>query len=134
MDFDEKYYQVNFSAALNEQNETVYSIGRINERRFPTRSGSSSKNEARNYGRKSSNPIIYTTEDKSQEVKTAIQLAFVIRNDENGKKFLYDLINIKQDKSNKLSDSWRTKIDNTRSTYPAVDKRTTAIRGSTFRG
>lgn len=76
MDFDGEYYMISFSSAQNANKETVYSIGKIKKRRFPNRDGSSSKNGALKNGRKSSSPIIYTTEDKSQEVKTAIQLAF----------------------------------------------------------
>ena len=76
MNFDGEYYMISFSSAQNANKETVYSIGKVEKRRFPNRDGSSSKNGALKNGRKSSSPIIYTTEDKSQEVKTAIQLAF----------------------------------------------------------
>ncbi len=51
-----------------------------------------------------------------------------------GKKYLYDLIKIKQDKSSKLSQSWKTKIDKVRSTYPAVDTIPQVIDDVKFRG
>ena len=75
-DLDGKYYLVRFSAALNAQEETVYSIGQIRQRSFPADAGSSSKKEALKNGRKASGDIIYTSESKSQEVKTALQLAY----------------------------------------------------------
>ena len=64
------------SAAINDKNETAYSIGNVEKRKFPNRVGSSLQSKALKSGGESSNTIIYTTEDKSQEVKTAIQLAF----------------------------------------------------------
>ncbi len=74
-DFDGKYYRVVFSAGINANEETVYSIGQIRERRFPAGRGSSS-NEALKNGRKpSSDAIIYTSEGKSQ-VKNAIMQAY----------------------------------------------------------
>ena len=75
-DLDGKYYLVRFSAALNAQEETVYSIGQIRQRSFPADAGSSSKKEALKNGRKASGDIIYSSESKSQEVKTALQLAY----------------------------------------------------------
>ena len=45
-DFDGSYYLIPFSAALNEQKETAYSIGKIRKRSFPAGTGSSSKQEA----------------------------------------------------------------------------------------
>ena len=75
-DFDGSYYLVPFSAALNEQEETAYSIGKIRKRSFPAGTGSSSKKEALKNGRKASGGIIYTSKAKSQEVKTAVQLAY----------------------------------------------------------
>ena len=75
-DFDGKYYRVPLSSALNEQEETAYSIGRIRQRSFPAGRGSSSQKEALKNGRKASGDIIYTSEAKSQEVKTALQLAY----------------------------------------------------------
>ena len=66
-DFDTKYYRVVFSAALNDQEETVYSIGRIRQRNFPADRGSSSKKEALKNGRKASGGIVYASEAKSQE-------------------------------------------------------------------
>jgi len=38
-----QYYEVYFSSALNDAEETVYSIGNIRKRRLPTRQGSSGK-------------------------------------------------------------------------------------------
>ncbi len=75
-DFDGSYYRIPLSSGLNAQEETVYSIGKIRKRNFPANRGSSSKKEALKGGREASNPIIYTSEEKSQEVKTAVQLAF----------------------------------------------------------
>lgn len=75
-DFDGVYYRVAFSAALNASEENVYSIGRIEKRKFPTSRGSSSDTEALKNGRKPSGDIIYTSSGKSQEVKSAIQLAY----------------------------------------------------------
>lgn len=74
-DFDGKYYRIRFSAGINANEETVYSVGQIREKRFPADGGSSS-NEALKNGRKpSSNVIIYTSEGKSQ-VKNAIMQAY----------------------------------------------------------
>ncbi len=90
-DFDGKYYQMMLSSALNAGEKTAYSIGEIRERRFPAGTGSSSQREglflpkgggsssqreALKNGRKPSAPIIYTSEEKSQEVKSAVQIAF----------------------------------------------------------
>ena len=58
----------------------------------------------------------------------------LIRNDENGKKYLYDLLNVKQDKSSQLSHSWKTKIDNVWSTYPATANIPQVIDDVKFRG
>lgn len=76
-DFDGKYYLIPLSAGLNGENETAYSIGKPVKRKFPTSTGSFSHmgGDAQN-GEESSKGIIYTSEDKSQEIKTAIQLAF----------------------------------------------------------
>ena len=71
-DFDGKYYRVRFSSALNGDIETVYSIGNIRKRRLPNRAGSSPNGALKN-GRKSSNPIIYTSEDESQDIKAPYQ-------------------------------------------------------------
>lgn len=75
-DADGKYYRVPFSSAINEQEETTYSIGTIRQRSFPAGRGSSSNKEALKGGRKASGNIIYSSEAKSQEVKTAIQIAY----------------------------------------------------------
>lgn len=75
-DFDGEYYEIMFSAGLNENEETVYSIGSIRKRSFPASTGSSSKTEALKGSRKASGDIIYTSSGKSQEVKSAIQLAY----------------------------------------------------------
>lgn len=75
-DFDGEYYLVKFSAGINKNEETTYGIGKIIKRRFPAGRGSSSDKEALKNGRKPSDTIIYTSYDKSQEVKTAIQVAF----------------------------------------------------------
>lgn len=71
----EEYYRIPFSAGVNAQEETAYSIGKITKRRLPAGLGSSS-NEALENGRKPSGAIIYSSEAKSQEVKTALQLAY----------------------------------------------------------
>lgn len=76
MDFDGTYYRIALSAGINSNEETAYSIGRIEQRRFPANRGSSSSKEALNSGRKPSGDIIYTSEDKSQAVKSAIELAY----------------------------------------------------------
>ena len=88
MDHDGKYFRISFSAGINENEETVYNIGSIRERRHPasgrsssqrkahTNRGSSSHGEALKSGRKPSADIIRTSEDKSQEIKTAIQIAY----------------------------------------------------------
>lgn len=75
-DFDGKYYEVTFSAGLNEQEETAYSIGNIRQRSFPAGTGSSSRTEALKGGKKASGDIIYTSAAKSQAEKTAIALAY----------------------------------------------------------
>ena len=75
-DFDGKYYEVPLSAALNEPEETAYSIGKIRQRRFPADPGSSSGREALNSGRKPSENIIYSSTDKSQQEKSAFALAY----------------------------------------------------------
>ena len=75
-DFDGKYYLIHFSSGISGEEETTYSIGDIKERRFPAGNGSSSDKEALKNGRKPSGTIIYTSYDKSQEVKTAIQIAY----------------------------------------------------------
>ena len=46
------------------------------KRRFPAGNGSSSDKEALKNGRKPSDTIIYTSYYNSQEVKTAIQIAY----------------------------------------------------------
>lgn len=74
-DFDGKYYIIHFSAGVNAQEETVYSIGNIRQRSFPADKGSSSGKEALNDGRKASGDIIYTSADKSQE-KSTFALAY----------------------------------------------------------
>lgn len=76
MVFDGKYYRIRFSAGINANEETVYSVGQIRERRLPADGGSSSKTEALKNGRKPSNSIIYTSEEKSQELKSAVMLAY----------------------------------------------------------
>ena len=76
-DYDGKYYRVPFSAAINENMETVYSIGKIRQRRFPANRGSSPETGALNSGRKPSEDIIYSSFDKSQEAKSAIKIAYV---------------------------------------------------------
>ena len=43
MDFDGEYYKISFSSAQNANKETVYSIGKVEKRKFPNRHGSSSK-------------------------------------------------------------------------------------------
>ena len=75
-DFDGEYYLVKFSAGINGEEETTYGIGKIIKRRFPAGRGSSSDKEALKNGRKPSGTIIYISYDKSQEVKTAIQIAY----------------------------------------------------------
>lgn len=75
-DYDGKYYRVPFSAAINENMETVYSIGKIRQRRFPANRGSSPETGALNSGRKPSEDIIYSSFDKSQEAKSAIKIAY----------------------------------------------------------
>lgn len=78
-DFDGSYYRVTFSAGVNENNETVYSIGRIRKRESITRRGSSSGVEAggaqSRRNRLSSNRSIA---DRNGNVKgkTAVELAF----------------------------------------------------------
>jgi hypothetical protein len=80
MNFDGKYYEVPFTAGKNGEELTAYSIpgNAIRERRFPTGTGSSSyvKQEAHKIGEKPSADIIYSTEEKSQEVKSAVFEAF----------------------------------------------------------
>lgn len=75
-DFDGKYYRVPLSAGINANEETVYSIGEIRQRSFPADRGSSSQKEALKNGRKASTDIIYTSTAKSQEIKTAVQIAY----------------------------------------------------------
>ena len=75
MDFDGKYYQIPFSAGLNDTEETVYSVGKIRQRRLPAGTGSSSNKEALKNGRKPSYNSIRRSVDESQG-KTVVQLAF----------------------------------------------------------
>ena len=75
-DFDGQYYLIRFSSGINRAEETVYSVGRIWKRRFPAGGGSSSTREALNSGRKPSEAIVRTSEAKSQEIKTAVQIAY----------------------------------------------------------
>lgn len=75
-DLDGKYYRVTLSAGINANEETVYSIGEIRLRSFPADRGSSSQKEALKNGRKASVDIIYTSAAKSQEIKTAVQIAY----------------------------------------------------------
>lgn len=75
-DFDGKYYRVRLSAALNENQETAYSIGKVTERKSPASSGSSSNEGGALNGRSSSTVIIRTSGPNSQEVKTAVRAAF----------------------------------------------------------
>lgn len=67
---------IRFSSGINQAEEIVYSVGRIWKRRFPAGGGSSSTREALNSGRKPSKIIIRTSEAKSQEIKTAVQIAY----------------------------------------------------------
>lgn len=77
MDEDGKYYEISFSAALNADAETAYSIGEIRKRKAPASPGSSTKTGgAQKNGRKPSGGIIYTSGPNSQEVKSAVQLAY----------------------------------------------------------
>ena len=69
---DGSYYLVPLTAGLNENDETAYSIGKITKRRAPTGTGSSSPKGGAQRGGNSSAGTIYTSEDKSQEVKTDI--------------------------------------------------------------
>ena len=78
-DFDGNHYRVTFSAGVNENDETVYSIGRIRKRESITRRGPSSGVEAggaqSRRNRLSSNRSIA---DRNGNVKgkTAVELAF----------------------------------------------------------
>ena len=57
-DLDGEYYLVPFSAGLNAQEETAYSIGKPRQRSFPADTGSSSQKEALKNGRKASEDVI----------------------------------------------------------------------------
>ncbi len=73
-DQDGAYYRIQFSAGLNENQETVYSIGEIRKRRPVAGRGSSSKNGGAQKGERSSAPIIRTSGENSQ-AKTPMQIA-----------------------------------------------------------
>ena len=83
---------IRFSSGINQAEETVYSVGRIWKRRFPAGGGSSSTREALNSGRKPSGAIIRTSEAKSQEIKTAIQIAYekALKEKNKAKKSIWD--------------------------------------------
>ena len=86
-DTDKKsYYKIHFSAGLNENDETVYSIGDIRRRKFPTVTGSSSTERgAHKNGGELSDGIVRTSEDKSQEQSQDWQKKLAgITFDENG--------------------------------------------------
>ena len=69
-----EYYRVTFSAGLNGNEETVYSIGDMQKRSIPTSNGSSGKTDALN-GKDASNTVYTTEQEKSQE-KSSTALAF----------------------------------------------------------
>ena len=75
-DFDGRYYQIRFSAGVNADEETVYSIGRVRQRSFPVGAGSSSETGGAQKDRKASESIIYSSTDKSQQEKSAFALAY----------------------------------------------------------
>lgn len=82
-----KYYDVTISAGLNGAGKTIWSIGKIKKRSLDPSRGSSSIHSgmgAQKSGRKASDGIIYTSEGKSQDQKTEMQLAF---EKAQGKKF-----------------------------------------------
>ena len=78
-DFDGTHYRVPFSAGLNENDETVYSIGKIRERKSTARRGPSSGTMAggaqSRRNRLSSGGIVAQSDSNVKE-KTAIELAF----------------------------------------------------------
>lgn len=85
-DASKSYYRVIFSSALNENEETVYSIGDIQKRKVHTRNGSSAQggalfngssaqSGAHKVGSELFNTTYTTGAPKSQE-KTAMQIAF----------------------------------------------------------
>ena len=74
-DFDGSYYKAFFSSALNEEEETAFSIGNIERRRFPDRNGSSSQGEALQSGGKPSTENDSTNGVESQAPKTALAAA-----------------------------------------------------------
>lgn len=69
------YYRVVFSSALNAKDETAYSIGDIEKRKFPSRNGSSGNAGALSGTRKPSTNTNTTKSQESQE-KTPMQLAY----------------------------------------------------------
>ena len=77
-DFDGTYYRVPFSAGVNDDLETAYSVGQPRQRRkrpAGSRGSSAPRGGAQSAGR-SSGDIIYTAKDESQEEKSAMQIAF----------------------------------------------------------
>lgn len=78
-DFDGSHYRVTFSAGINENDETVYSIGRIRKREPITRRGPSSGVEAGGaQSRRNRLSSSSSIADRSGNVKgkTAVELAF----------------------------------------------------------
>lgn len=76
MDADGQYYRVRFSSAINENDETAYSIGAITKRKLPTGGGSSSANRgALNGGKLPENGIAYKAESSQEEI-SAVRAAY----------------------------------------------------------
>lgn len=88
-DANKTYYRVTFSSALNENNETVYSIGEIRKRSFTNRRGSSGKTGAQNGGKASQDT--YTTGAPKSQEKTAMQIAFEQAQEKSGVKKQFSL-------------------------------------------
>ena len=84
-DIDGKYYVVKFSSGINNNEETVYSIGNIRKRRYSVSRGSSSSGGAQIKDAIPSGDIIVYSFGESQ-VQNAMQEAFARALDEkNGK-------------------------------------------------
>ena len=74
-DIDGKYYIVPISAGINENEETIYSIGNVRRRRHSTNTGSSSIGGALKNGAVPSGDIIVYSVGESQ-VRNSMQEAF----------------------------------------------------------
>lgn len=123
-DIDGQYYHVPITAGVNENQETVYSIGNIQKRKHSTDVGSSSKGGARKSGAVPSGDIIVYSTGKSQ-VQNSLKEAFEKAQREKRAKLSREMDTVKAlERQNKILQErveyWK---DQTRKTkVPTADK------------